>query len=461
MEASGAQMRPAPGARTWKPPTVAAALIGGLVVATVTLSLLVWIGRGMASMPVSFGSTPVGVLGLVLSPICYAAVGGTLAARLPANPIGWLLLLIGVALGGMLPVNLLVAVAHESLRPASSFVVWIAWARTTFGTPVVLATVVVVLQIFPDGRPLVGRWRLGFWAAIAAGVLMMGTTAVDPIGLITYPSIANPLALPYALHDVVGGLRTVGVLAVIATAGVALAALWHRYRRGDAICRAQLRWIILAAAIGVAGATPFVFARYVLRVTDTTGELLSAIAQIGSCAFPLAAAFAISRYRLFDVDVVIGRTLVYLPLMAILGGMYTSAIALFQRIFVAVTGSESDAAIVLTILVVGSVFTPLRGSLERAVDRRFSGVKLDAESSEPHSSLQHGSTGGGALPLDQVALNRRVDRVHVGAISSDGNVECPLRSNVRVQDCLRCPYLQAFGDGPYRTVVCHPPQIVG
>lgn len=438
-------------------PVVVAAIVGGLVVTVVVMSLLVWIARGMGNMPVSFGSTPIGVLGLVLSPICYASVGGILAARLPANPIGWLLLAVGVALGSMLPVNLLVTAAHDSLQPASSAVVWAAWARTTFGTPVVLAVAVLMVHIFPNGYALAGWWRLGAWSAVAAGVVLMVTTAVDPVGLITYPSISNPLALPYALHDVVGGVRSFGVLLVIGSAVVAVAALWRRYRLGDAICQAQLRWIVLAAAVTVTGAIPFVVARYMLRVTDSTGELLSAIAQIGSCAFPLAAAFAISRYRLFDVDVVIGRTLVYLPLMAVLGGMYTAGVALFQRVFVAVTGSESEVAIVLTILVVASVFTPLRNSLENLVNRRFSPKlhhPLDAATLHDPPKVHPSADTTPATPTTPL---RHISRVHVGTIDGDGGVACPLRAGASIQQCLRCPYLEAFGDGADLTVVCRPP----
>jgi hypothetical protein len=447
-----------PGSR--RLPTIVAVGVGGLVVTVVILSLLVWIARGMVSMPVSFGSTPLGVLGLVISPICYAAIGGILAARLPANPIGWLLLAMGTALGIMLPVNLLVSSAHESLQPASSLVVWLAWVRTTFGTPIVLATVVLAVQLFPDGRPLPGRWVIGVWASIGAGLLLVVTTAIDPLGSITYPSIPNPLALPYELRHVVGWARSTGVLVIIGAAGIAVGALWHRYRRGDAVCRAQLRWIVWAAAFTVVCGVPFVIARYMLRVTDSTGELLSAIAQIGSCTFPLAAAFAISRYRLFDVDVVIGRTLVYLPMMAVLGGMYTSGIALFQRIFVAVTGSESDAAIVMTILVVATVFTPLRKGLEALVDRRFSGRQAEsvtvgerqAPARQPRRSERQEATS--ASPPSTA---RAVSRVHVEVVADDGTVACPLRTGVMIQDCLRCPYLEAFGDGAELTVVCRPP----
>jgi hypothetical protein len=436
-----------------------AAVIAGATVAGVVVSLLVWIAKGMADMPVSFGRTPVGVLGLVLSPIFYAAVGGILAARLPRNPIGWLFLLMGAALGMMLPVNLVVATAHESLHSAAPSVVWVAWVRTAFGTPVVLGAAVVAVQLFPHGAPLPGRWKLGPWLGGSASALLLLATAFDPMGLITYPSIPNPMALPYGLRDVVGLIRAVAVAMILASAGVAVASLWLRYRQGAAILRAQLRWIVLAVALTVAAAVPFVIARYVLRVTDSTGEILAAIAQLGSCAFPLAAAFAISKYRLFDVDVVIGRTLVYLPLMAVLGGMYTSGIALFQRVFVAVTGSESDAAIVLTILVVGSVFTPLRRSLESVVDRRFSGGasgrRRRAGEGDEAEGLAALAAPGASLTSGEGAHS--IGRVHLARVAADDTVRCPLRPAARIRDCLACPYLRAVADDPQLTIVCSPP----
>ena len=437
-------------------PSVTAGLIGALTVAAVVISLLVWIARGMADMPVSFGRTPLGVLGLVLSPIFYAAVGGILASRQPKNIIGWLLLAIGVALGMMLPVNLLVAAAHESLQPASDAVMWVAWVRTVFGTPVVLTAAVIAVQLFPDGAPFAPRWRAGIWLGLLAGGLLLITTAGDPVGLITYPSILNPLALPYETRGPVAVLRTLSVIGILLASGVAIASLWLRYRRGDEILRAQLRWIVLAVAVTVMAAVPFVVARYVLRVDDPTGELLAAVAQIGACAFPLAAAFAISRYRLFDIDAVISRTLVYLPLMAVLGGMSAAAIAIFQRLFVAVTGSESDAAIVLTILVVASVFAPVRKSLESIVDRRFAGLPapvtvaksaeaMAAEAAAPASRANHPVPGGA------------VQRMHLASVDAEDAVDCPLGSGRRLRDCLQCPYLVAVGDIPDLTIICDPP----
>lgn len=437
-------------------PSLLAAGIGALTVGVVLLSLLVWIARGMAEMPVSFGRTPVGVLGLVLSPIFYAAIGGILASRQPSNVIGWLFLAIGVSLGIMLPVNLLVTAAHESLQPASDVVVWAAWARTAFGTPVVLTAAVVAVQLFPDGAPMAPRWRAGIWLGLGAGILLLVTTAVDPVGLITYPSIPNPAALPYESRGVVGALRIASVGGILATTGVAIASLWLRYRRGGPVLQAQLRWIVLAVVLTVAAAVPFVVARYVLRVDDPTGEVLAAVAQVGSCAFPLAAAFAISRYRLFDIDVVIGRTLVYLPMMAVMGGIYSAGIALFQRLFVAVTGSESDAAIVLTILVVASVFTPLRRSLEAVVDRRFAGTVPRAAVPAPVVPPV-ARTAPPAHATEHAGSTTAVRRVHVARVAADDSVPCPLGSGRRVGDCLRCPYFTGIGDAADLTIVCEPP----
>ena len=449
-------------------PGLIAAGTAAAVVATVILSLLIWIARGMADMPVSYGRTPIGVLGLVLSPICYAAVGGILGARLPRNPIGWLFLLMSVSLGIMLPVNLLVTSAHDSLHPAAATVVWLAWLRTTFGTPVVLSVAVVAVQLFPNGRTLPGRWAAGVWLGLVGGLILQVATAIDPVGLITYPTLPNPMALPYVLKDAVNVVRSLGVGLVIAAAGVAVASIWLRYRHGDAVCRAQLRWIVLAVAVTVAAGVPFVIARYVLRATDDTGELLSAIAQVGSCAFPLAAAFAISRYRLFEVDVVIERTLVYLPMMAILGGMYTGGIALLQRIFVAVTGSESEAAIVMTILVVASVFTPLRRSLESMVDRRFAGHGHANGAGPatpwegqplvaPGRSTLEVAKAGAVVRAQAEGRGRSLSRAHLATVAADGGVNCPLGSGRTIRDCLSCPYLEAVGDAADLTIVCRPP----
>jgi hypothetical protein len=395
-----------------------------------------------------------------------------LAGRIPANPIGWIFLAAGLSIGSMLPVNLMVAAVLESLRPASPMVIAAAWGRTVFAVPVMLSLLIIAALIFPNGRALPGRWRYAIWAAVAAGVLLATATATDPRGLPTYPSIPNPTALPYEYEPLVGALRLVAVAFALPALLAALGSVVSRYRRGDATVRAQLRWIALGVGISAALAVPYLLIRYVVPVGNDLGELLAAGAQLGSCAFPIAAAFAISRHRLYEVDILIGRTLVYLPLSATLGGLYTAGIALFQRLFVAITGETSDLAVVLAILVVASAFTPMRKWLESVVDRRFpaSATARHEEagatpmSDQPSDGLSApedlvGDLAPEALPRPSIADSQPIGGVSFARlvpVAASGAVECPRRPGRSVRDCLTCPYLTAIARGPDLTVVCRP-----
>jgi hypothetical protein len=260
----------------------------------------------------------------------------------------------------------------------------------------------------------------------------------------------------------------IAVAFAVPALGAALASIVTRYRHGDATVQAQLRWIALGVAISSVLAVPYLVIRYVVPVSNDLGELLAAAAQLGSCAFPIAAAFAISRHRLYEVDVLIGRTLVYLPLSATLGGLYTAGIALFQRLFVAITGETSDLAVVMAILVVASAFTPLRKWLESVVDQRFPAVATARPEEADTGSVRDEPGGKSLLELTSVpaALPRRSIAGAQGAggmgfarlvpVAASGTVECPRGSGRSVRDCLTCPYLTAIARQPDLTVVCRP-----
>jgi len=425
-----------------------AVAIAVAVILVALFSFVIWVAGGLRTMPVAFGRTPVGVFGLVLSPICYAAVGGVLAAVVPRNPVGWILLAGSIALGSILPVNLLVASVHEALRPPSTLVVWLAWARTAFASPVLVPLLVIAALLFPDGRSVGPRWRWAIPLTALGGALLVLSTALDPRGLWSYPSLPNPTALPDDLGPLVDGVRVAAAGLLVACIGLAVASLVLRYRRGDGLARAQLRWIVVAAAVTGAAALPYVAARYVVEVDESTGELAAAIAQIGSAALPLAAAFAISRYRLFQVDVLIGRTLVYLPLMGMLGGLYTAGIAFFQRLFVTLTGETSDLAAILAIPLVATAFTPLRKLLESAVDRRF------PAHGPGHPGDQDHAAGTAGLRLSAFEPARAVPAGELTPVEPSGLVHCPLNGPKALVDCLGCDRLRAVVAGPTPAVVC-------
>jgi hypothetical protein len=118
---------------------------------------------------------------------------------------------------------------------------------------------------------------------------------------------------------------------------------------------------------------PLFAVRYALGASDDMGERLVFAAAVGGALFPITVTVAALRERLFGFEGIVARTLVYLPLMAILGGLYTASVVLFQRLFVALTGNPSDAAIVLSTLLLAAALTPVRRSLEGLVERTTRG----------------------------------------------------------------------------------------
>jgi hypothetical protein len=409
------------------------ALIG---VVLVFLGLVLWAGRGFGALPVSFGRSVTGVVGLVIAPLVYLTFGALLAARMWHNAVGWLLLGCGVLLATMLPANLIVAMAHETLRTPEPFLVTIAWLRNAFATPGTAALLIIAVFLFPEGRLVSRRWSIGIAAAIAGASLLAVGTALNPEGMVTYPTLINPTALGSDLRSVVNAIYVAGVSLTLVAVVHAIVSLGVRYRSGDEVRRAQLRWILLATMVTALAAVPFLLTRYLIDVGNTLGELASLGVQLAMSAFPVAASVAISRYRLYDVDLLIGRTLVYVPLMAILGGLYTAAIAIFQRLFVATTGQTSDVAIVLTVLLVAAVFTPLRRALEGALEKRF-----------PSAAARPVSSPSGAWSSVPLA------KLH--EIGPRDKVLCPvLNRPVALSQCLTCPKLLAITTSPVRAVAC-------
>jgi hypothetical protein len=139
--------------------------------------------------------------------------------------------------------------------------------------------------------------------------------------------------------------------------------LFVRYRSGESVVRAQIRWFALIAVA--------VFVFFVLASVVPNGDLFFGLAVTAIACLPIAIGVAISRYRLYDIDLIINRAIVYGSLTAILAGVFTAGVGLGQRLFVAFTGESSDAALVLATLVIATLYAPLRKRLEALVDKRF------------------------------------------------------------------------------------------
>jgi hypothetical protein len=161
--------------------------------------------------------------------------------------------------------------------------------------------------------------------------------------------------------------------------------MMNRYRRGDAMVRHQLAWVAAGGVFWAASLAPFVVVRYLTPVSDDVGSAFTALAIVGTLAFPITIYIATLRYHLFGVEAVLGRTLVYVPLMGICGGLYAAGMVVSQRVFIAVTGNTSDMAIIVATLLMAASFTPARKALETGVERLLAPRRDGGHGDEPES----------------------------------------------------------------------------
>jgi two-component system NarL family sensor kinase len=298
--------------------------------------------------------------------LVFATAGLLILRQQPRNTVGWLLLGGGLALGAVF-FGYLVGVLLTESDPALG--AWFVLVGAVLFGPAIYLVGPGLVSVFPDGRPLPGWWTGAFWisaAAIAAGAVL---TAFAPGPLEESIAIANPLgiaAFPSGLRAVANVLT--GATLVAGTL-IAVASLVARYRRSDSDTRHQLKWLMFVG----------VLLTLVLPLSLVVADTWSAIVALVALGLvPIAVVVAVLRYRLYEIDTLINRTLVYVPLVGITAGLYAGSVALLQRIFTAVTGDTSDAAAVICALALAAVFTPIRNTIQSAVDRRFKPDKPEA-----------------------------------------------------------------------------------
>ena len=350
-----------------------AALIWGfcLALAAGTLVLLV-IGAGEHTA--ADGSTFDGWAGLsfVVASLAFATVGAMIATRVPENPIGWIFCLTGVALGvadfGNQYAEQMLFVASDPL-PGGRTAAWLQG----LGLAPSFGLLGLTLLLFPDGRSPSGRWRFVVWLALAGIGLSVIGAAMRPGPLVEpFDSVSNPLGIP-GLLGLMDSFLGFGFVFTLMSVVLATFGMRARLRRSTGVEREQLKWLVLAAAVtGVAVVGSLVL--YLAAGIDVGGE---AVLGLGFSAFPLAAGAAILRYRLYDIDVVINRTLVYGALTATLALAYLGSVLLLQLALSGVTES-SGLAVAVSTLAVAALFRPARTRIQAAVDRRFYRRKYDA-----------------------------------------------------------------------------------
>jgi uncharacterized membrane protein YhdT len=249
-----------------------------------------------------------------------------------------------------------------------------AWI-TSWILPIINGLTVFYILLFPTGR-LPGRhWRWLGWLTVAfivVGVILAAFSSGALLGMLG--PIRNPLGVEGFTSVYKAVLFTMAPLLTLAAA----LAVFIRLRRALGVERQQIKWFTYAAVVSVIAT---ILSYIIPGVIDTplwfdrAGYALN-IATIP--ALPVAIGIAILRYRLYDIDVVISRTLVYGSLTAILVALYFGVIVVLQRVFVALTGQQSTLAVMASTLLIAALFTPLRGRIQSFIDRRFYRKKYDA-----------------------------------------------------------------------------------
>jgi hypothetical protein len=316
------------------------------------------------------------VLAMCAQGLVFATTGAAVASRRPQNPIGWIFCGMGVSLA-------LCAAAYGygdygiydgADVPLAEYAGWLtSWL---FILPVFIAPS-VTLFLFPTGRPPSSRWRPVFWILLVGAIGTVLWSALEPGNLVSYPDTANPLGVGGGAGDVILVLNDFGEI-VLAPAVflIALASIVVRFRRSNGLERLQIKWVAYAAAVmAVSFAVSFV-AGTTLPSWASDAFFLLGFAAFGGIG--VAAGIAILRYRLYDIDVVINRTLVYGSVTALLAGAYLGLVLLFQLAFRPVT-EGSGLAVALSTLAVAALFRPARNRVQALVDRRFFRQKYDAQ----------------------------------------------------------------------------------
>ena len=341
------------------------------------------------STPLPRGWTPwrdqtVSLLGIIGAPI----LGGLIASRRHRNPYGWLWLGFGLGLAFQKLAQTYAAYALV-VNPGS-----LAAPRTIshvleLGGQVALTLVPLLMLLFPTGRLPSPRWRPLAWISTTAGAVLLS------------------LVLFFGNPDEAGGVITITTIAVVSAlfASIFLSALSIvvRYRRASGVERQQLKWFALAAVpIGAVSVGQLLWLASLLPEA-----LLNLLDAASITVLYVAVGIAILRYRLYDIDIIVNRTLVYGSLTATLVLVYVGSVVGFQYLFRALTGQESQLAIVASTLAIAALFNPLHRRVQAVVDRLFYRRKYDAaQTLEEFSAKLRNETDIDALNSDLVRVVR-------------------------------------------------------
>src|SRR5215217_3616289 len=313
---------------------------------------------------------PVDAVFFLATVLTFSVVGAIIASRQPRNAIRWIFCGIGLLVGinslggGYAEYRLAGGSAAGRLTETA------AWFSTWTWILLVYVPTSFLLLLFPDGRPPSPRWRPVAWCAAFGIIGFVAGYALQPGPLEDYPQIVNP----YGVDSSIVTLGVAGALLGAASMVASAVSLIVRMRRAGSEQRQQIKWLAYGGAVAVGT----VFAGGVISIWNTNVSI--GVIGFGLLGLPVFTGVAIVKHRLYDIDVIINRTLVYGSLTGALALVYFGGVTVTQALFRNISGQEQlpQLVVVVSTLLIAALFTPLRRRIQSFIDRRFYRAKYDA-----------------------------------------------------------------------------------
>jgi hypothetical protein len=377
-------------------------------------SIVLYVATRSMQPPSNWGTGGDGAVLIVILPfLTFPLVGALIASKRPKNPVGWICLAVGI-FWMIMPISSSYGVYGLVVRPSSlPFPAAIGSLGEWMWAPAVGLFGIYLILLFPDGRLPSRRWRPLAWLSGAVIVLVSAGFVLSPGPMDGLGGVRNPFGLekfPW-LADATLGVMVLLPLCILVSA----ISLVLRFLRSEGEQREQIKWLAFAASILGLGFSSYIIPS-VFVVEDPTGgagplwvNLLEDAVTLSFAGVPVAVGIAILRYRLYEIDLLINRTLVYGSLTVMLALVYLGGVAMTQAIFRVVTGQEHQPqlAVVVSTLVIAALFNPLRRRIQAFTDRRFYRSKYDARKTlEGFSAKLRNETDLVALSDDLVVVVR-------------------------------------------------------